>query len=114
MDRLWTQGRRVRRQRRILDMTQGELARRVSELIGEVISHNIISQIEKGNRDIWNNEMNALEVILGVPRSWLEGVDPDPYDRNRDNPRYRDSVVDNHSLWQRMGLTTHFPLPSFA
>jgi hypothetical protein len=45
----------------------------VSEQVTVPISHNIISQIEKGERGVWNDEMLALEDILDQDKEWLEG-----------------------------------------
>jgi transcriptional regulator with XRE-family HTH domain len=85
------QGMRLKRARVTLGLTQKQLARRVSELTGEVISHNIISVIEKGERDIWHREMKALETILHRDAAWLSGATPDDWDRVK--PGYRDRLL---------------------
>lgn len=105
------QGTRVKRARKILDMSQGQLANRVSELIGEPISLNIISKIEKGERDIWASEMRALVTILHRSQEWLEGIEEDEWDRVK--PGYRDRTPSARVNHSPLGLLTH-TVPALA
>lgn len=68
------QGQRIRFARRAKGYTQEELAELVSEQVETTISNNIISEIEKGNRGVWNDEMLALCNLLEQSRDWLEGT----------------------------------------
>jgi transcriptional regulator with XRE-family HTH domain len=68
------QGNRIKTARKVLGLTQQELADYVSDRVPNRISNNIISEIEKGNRGVWNDEMYALVEILGQDREWLEGT----------------------------------------
>lgn len=67
------QGERIRRARMWVALTQKELANEISWLTDTPISHNIISQIEKGDRDVTTREMRAIEYVTGQHRDWLEG-----------------------------------------
>lgn len=67
------QGERIRKARIWVSLTQKELAAEVSWLIDNSISHNIISQIEQGERDVTTREMRAIAYVTGQPREWLEG-----------------------------------------
>jgi transcriptional regulator with XRE-family HTH domain len=69
-----TQGARIKFARRARGLTQGQLAELVSEQVATPISNNIISEIEKGHRGVWNDEMHALVEILDQTRDWLEGT----------------------------------------
>lgn len=69
------QGERIRRARLWVSLTQKELASEVSWLTDTPISHNIISQIESGNRDATSREMMAIAYITGQSREWLDGLD---------------------------------------
>jgi ribosome-binding protein aMBF1 (putative translation factor) len=66
------QGERIRRARMWVALTQKELAAEISWLTDTPISHNIISQIEKGDRDVTTREMRAIEYVTGQHRDWLE------------------------------------------
>jgi transcriptional regulator with XRE-family HTH domain len=68
------QGNRIRMARKVIGLTQHELAEYVSDRVATPISNNIISEIEKGNRGVWSDEMYALVEILGQRREWLEGT----------------------------------------
>jgi transcriptional regulator with XRE-family HTH domain len=74
------QGRRVRRGRKTLDLTQGDLARLVSETISTPISREIIRKIEAGERGLWDEEIRALSTILHRPPDWIRGYETDPFD----------------------------------
>lgn len=67
------QGQRIRFARRAKGLTQEELADLVSALVTTPISNNIVSEIEKGNRGVWNEEMYALVELLEQRQEWLEG-----------------------------------------
>ena len=67
------QGDRIRRARMWVALTQKELAAEITWLTDTPISHNIISQIEQGEREVTTREMKAIEVITGQHRDWLEG-----------------------------------------
>jgi transcriptional regulator with XRE-family HTH domain len=90
-EQLRTQGQRVRRARRTLELSQAELANRVSVHTGDLISHQTIYLIEKGKRDIWHREMTALVAILHRDASWLAGLTEDEWDRVK--PGYRGKGV---------------------
>ena len=92
------QGERVRKARTWVALSQKELAAEISWLTDEEISHNIISQIEQGKRDVTTREMRAIEHITGQHRDWLEGQGGDFDDSvatatlNRVIPGYRERL----------------------
>jgi DNA-binding XRE family transcriptional regulator len=90
-EQLRTQGQRIRRARRTLEMSQTALAQRVTDYTGEPISHQTIYLIEKGKRDIWQREMAALVSILHRDAAWLSGETEDEWDRVK--PGYRDRLI---------------------
>lgn len=74
------QGERIRRARIWVALTQKELAAEISWLTDEDISHNIISQIEQGKRDVTTREMRAIAYITRQSREWLEGEESGVFD----------------------------------
>lgn len=69
------QGSRIKSARDWARLSQRELAELVSTLIEEPISYNIISKIEKGERDATSREIRAISYITAQDQSWLEGGD---------------------------------------
>lgn len=67
------QGQRIKFARRAKGLTQEELAELVSQRVVTPISNNIISEIEKGNRPVLNEEMLAFVELLEQSQMWLEG-----------------------------------------
>lgn len=81
-------GKRIELARRAVNLTQGELAEKMSAETGISISKATISRIEAGTgRPIYEVEMDALVAILGQSRNWFKG---DPEAMFRVNPRYRE------------------------
>lgn len=69
-------GKRIRTARRIKDLTQPELADKLSAEIGQHFGDGAkVSRIEKGRQDITSHELQALSVVLEQPITWLTGVD---------------------------------------
>jgi len=61
-------GPRVRQKRREIDLTQEQLAERITELR---MTQNIITKIETGYREVTDREVVALAQALGVAAGWL-------------------------------------------
>lgn len=87
------QGKRVKAARIWAELSQGKLAAEVSEMIGDLISRNIISKIENGERAVTEQELTAISIITGQPYEWLRGAeDVAPvFDLNRGTGVYRRS-----------------------
>lgn len=73
------QGKRIKAARRYKGYSLKYLSEAVSDYTGLSISHQIIHQIENGNRGVFTEEMDALSAILEQPRTWLEGVTDDGF-----------------------------------
>jgi transcriptional regulator with XRE-family HTH domain len=68
----WTQGDRLRKARELTDMGQREFA----EHIG--VSHQTITNAEKGHRTVRKITLNAWSLATGVSVEWLEcGIAPE-------------------------------------
>jgi len=65
-------GPRLRQKRRELDLTQEQLAERITELR---MTQNTITKIETGYREVTDREVVALAQALGVAAGWLLGED---------------------------------------
>lgn len=73
---LRTQGLRIRHARRILDMTQPELAEKLSAELGVKFGDDVkVSRIEKGKQDVTGRELAALSAVLSQPAAWLQGLE---------------------------------------
>jgi transcriptional regulator with XRE-family HTH domain len=69
----WTQGDRLRKAREMLGMGQREFADHIG------VSHQTITNAEKGHRAVRKITLNAWALATGVPASWLEtGETPSP------------------------------------
>lgn len=81
-------GLRIELARRAVNLTQGELAEKMTAETGIVLTKSTISRLEAGTtRDLYEVEMDALVAILGQVRDWFKGV---PGTEFRVNPRYRE------------------------
>ncbi|PFG69112.1 helix-turn-helix protein [Propionibacteriaceae bacterium ES.041] len=70
--------RRLREQRRASRMTQTELARRLSALLGTTLDASAITKIESGDRAVRLDEAVYIAQILEMPlAALLSGMDPD-------------------------------------
>ena len=110
------QGERIKRARTWVALSQKELAAEVSWLTDTPISHNIISQIEQGNRDATTREMRAIATVTGQDRDWLEGFDGD-FDASVETATLNRVIPGYHNrLWLREVIpsTVGFPLPPLA
>lgn len=72
-------GEAVRRSREALEWTQGDLANRLSKVLGKPVAQSTVARLEKGSRPTPLNEVFALAAVLGVSvQSLLPS--PDPFD----------------------------------
>lgn len=72
-----TFARRLREVRQARDMTQAELARRLTDLLDVRIDGAVITKIEKGDRGVRLEEAVYSAEILDVPlESLVAGIDP--------------------------------------
>lgn len=72
-----TFARRLREVRQAKDMTQAELARRLTDLLDVRIDGAVITKIEKGDRGVRLEEAVYSAEILDVPlESLVTGIDP--------------------------------------
>lgn len=93
---LHEQGERIRKARAWTGLSQKEMADEVSRLVGEGISHNTISQIEKGVVDPRGRVLWAIGRVTGQDQAWLQG-DPDAHFREnkvfRENKAFRNNIL---------------------
>lgn len=66
-------GQRIERARKFTGLTQGQLAAMVSEVIGYKVGRQIIHILEKGDRDIRNDELRCIAIVLEQSEDWLDG-----------------------------------------
>lgn len=73
---LGTQGMRIRYARRLLNMTQPELAEKLTAELGLNFGDDVkVSRIEKGKQDVSGRELAALSAVLNQPQAWLQGLE---------------------------------------
>lgn len=72
--------------RKKIDMTQGQFADEISEIVGDKkISCSLISSWENGRRNIPTKYVDAIAEILGVTKEYLYGLTDDATSREIDN-----------------------------
>lgn len=72
------QGLRIKLARRIADMTQQELAEKLTAELGFDFGDDVkVSRIEHGRQDVTGRELVALSAVLNQPAAWLQGIDDD-------------------------------------
>jgi transcriptional regulator with XRE-family HTH domain len=72
------QGLRIRLARRMTNMTQPELAEKMTAELGfEFGDEAKVSRIEHGKQDITGREATALSAVLNQPQAWLQGIEDD-------------------------------------
>lgn len=69
-------GRRIERARKWVNVTQGELADAMKELLDRTYSRTAISNLEAGERTLAVDELRALAYLLNQSEEWLD-CDPD-------------------------------------
>ncbi len=70
------QGLRIRLARRIANVTQEELAEKLTAELGFDFGDDVkVSRIERGKQDVSGRELVALSVVLNQPVLWLQGVE---------------------------------------
>ena len=72
------QGLRIRLARRMANMTQPELAEKMTAELGfDFGDDQKVSRIEKGKQDVSGREAAALSAVLNQPQRWLQGIEDD-------------------------------------
>ena len=74
-ERWQVQGRRVRMARSGAGLTQGELADEIGKRRPRTFTREVVSRIEKGERDAEIGVLAAIAEITGQPLIWLIGAD---------------------------------------
>jgi transcriptional regulator with XRE-family HTH domain len=70
------QGLRIRLARRIANITQDELAEKLTAELGFDFGDAAkVSRIEKGKQDLSGRELAAMSDVLDQPQPWLQGID---------------------------------------
>lgn len=72
------QGLRIRLARRMTNMSQSELATKLSGELGFDFGDDVkVSRIEHGKQDVSGRELAALSAVLNQPIPWLQGIEDD-------------------------------------